>query len=182
MRTLRKNAILLYLVLMHFSVQGQAQNSEAKAASDTFLINAAREIMNSAGSCALITLDEEGCPRVRAMDPFAPESDFTIWFGTNQKSRKVNQIKHDPRVTLYYLDGDGSGYVMIHGTAQLIDDAKEKEARWKKEWEAFYPNQKENYLLIRVSPLWMEVSSATRGITGDSVSWEPPQVQFNTAQ
>ena len=52
--------------------------------------------MISAKTCALITLDSEGRPRVRVMDPFIPENDFTVWFGTNPKTRKVEQIKNNP--------------------------------------------------------------------------------------
>ena len=141
-------------------------------------IQAAREILAAASTCALITLDKEGRPRVRAMDPFPVENDFTVWFGTNANSRKVDQIRKDPRVTLYYLDRDASGYVMIHGTAQLIDDRLEKEKRWKKAWEAFYPDKTNSYLLIRVSPSWMEVSSAPRGLHGDTQTWEPSSVHF----
>ncbi|MDH5415425.1 MAG: pyridoxamine 5'-phosphate oxidase family protein [Flavobacteriaceae bacterium] len=134
--------------------------------------------MNTAMYCALITLDEEGRPRVRAMDPFKPEVDLTVWFGTNPNSRKVSQIKNDPRVTLYYLDNDASGYVMIHGMAQLVDDPKEKERRWKTEWKSFYPKKPEGYLLIKVIPEWMEIISTSRGIVGDKVTWKPPMVLF----
>jgi general stress protein 26 len=68
---------------------------------------------------------------------------------------------------------------MLHGIAQLVDDQKEKEKRWKDEWEDFYPNKTEDYLLIKVSPIWMEVSSTTRGIIGDTITWQPPSVLFD---
>ncbi len=126
------------------------------------------------------SLDENNLPMVRTMDPFPPESDFTVWFGTNAKSRKVNQIKTNPNVTLYYLDKDASGYVVIHGKAQLVDDDKEKEKHWKVEWESFYPNKSEDYLLIKVTPLRMEVLSTTRGITGDPKTWQTPVVIFDS--
>ena len=144
------------------------------------LKEAARDIMTSAETCALISLDQEGRPRVRVMDPFIPESDFTIWLGTNAKSRKVDQIKNDPRVTLYYLENNAAGYVMIHGTAQLVNDQEEKDKRWKNEWEVFYPDDREGYLLIKIIPEWMEVISYTHGITGDPETWEPPKVIFDT--
>lgn len=171
-------AFFLILVLISSPVHPQVNPAEDDA--NDKLILAAREIISSAGTCALITLDDEGRPRARAMDPFPPEEDFTIWFGTNSESRKVGQIKNDPRVTLYYLDGDASGYVMVHGRAELINGKTEKEKYWKKEWEAFYPNNRENYLLVKVSPMWMEVSSFSRGINGDSLTWEPPTVRFKT--
>lgn len=179
MKALKKHLFVFSLLLILYSFPGTAQHNKADDSANAELISAAREIISSASSCALITLDDEGRPRVRAMDPFTPEDDFTIWFGTNSESRKVNQIKNDPRVSLYYLDGDASGYVMIHGTAQLIDDKREKEKHWKDQWVAFYPNQKDNYLLIKVSPIWMEVSSVKRGFRGDSISWEPPAIIFN---
>ena len=174
------NSICLNLtILLAIPSLGFSQNSENSDSVNNKLINAAREIMSSAETCALITLDHEGRPRVRAMDPFLPESDFTVWFGTNIKSRKVEQIKKDPRVTLYYLEKDGSGYVMVHGIAQIVNNQKEKDKRWKVEWEAFYPNKSEDYLLIKVSPEWMEVISYAHGVIGDPITWESPKVIFD---
>ena len=143
------------------------------------LIIAAREIINASRTCALITLDDEFVPMVRIMDPFPPESDFTVWFGTKAESRKVNQIKNNPEVSLYYQDSDASGYVVIHGKAQIIDDQKEKQKRWKDAWEEFYPNNREGYLLIKVSPEWMEILSYTRSIIGDPKTWQTPIVRFD---
>ena len=80
---------------------------------------------------------------------------------------------------MYYQDSDATGYVVIHGNAQIIDDQKEKEKRWKDEWKAFYPNNKEGYLLIKVSPKWMEILSFPRGIVGDSNTWQTPVVTFD---
>jgi len=170
----------MFLILLLLPFRSFSQNIAQKDSSDKKLNNAAREIMAAAGTCALITLDENDTPMVRTMDPFLPENDFTVWFGTNPKSRKVNQIKKNPKVTLYYLDKDASGYVVIHGTAQLVDDQKEKEKRWKDEWEAFYPNKTEGYILIKVIPEWMEVLSYTRGIFSDPKTWQPPVVVFDS--
>jgi general stress protein 26 len=179
MKHLRKSIGIIFLFLLLIPSKNFSQNIVRKDSSDIKLIDVAREIMTSAGTCALITIDEEGRPRVRVMDPFLPESDLTVWFGTNPKSRKVAQIKKDSKVTLYYLDKDASGYVMIHGTAQLVNDQKEKDKHWKEEWEAFYANKNEDYLLIKVSPEWMEVISYKHGILGDPITWKPPVVLFD---
>ena len=178
MKHLSKSICILFLTLLFIPFLNFSQNLPPKDATNIKLMTAAREIMIGTGTCALITLDEEGRPRVRVMDPFLPENDFTVWFGTNPKSRKVNQIKENPKVTLYYLDSDATGYVMIHGTAQLVDDQKEKEKHWKPEWKDFYPNKKDGYLLIKVSPEWMEIISESRGINGDPKTWQPPVVLF----
>ena len=156
--------------------------SHPKDTLDLEYVNAAREIMSEAGTCALITLDKEGRPRVRVMDPFSPESDLTVWLATNPASRKVEQIRDDPRVTLYYLAEGATGYVMMHGSAKLVDDQNEKVKRWKDEWAAFYPDYPAGYLLIRVSPDWLEVVSYTHGIVGDSITWKPPVVYLESQE
>jgi general stress protein 26 len=136
--------------------------------------------MKEAGLCTLITLDEEGWPRARTMDPFFPEEDLTVWFGTNPKSRKVEQIKNDPRVTLYYFDQSTVGYVMIQGTAQLVNDKDAKGKYWKDNWNAFYPDNEENYLLIKVTPNKLELVSYKHGIEGDPIYWTPPIIVFDS--
>jgi len=178
MKQLRKTiCILLVIPLMGFS-----QITDQKDSTNSKLISAARDIMQAAGTCALITVDETGIPMVRIMDPFPAESDFTVWLGTNPNSRKVTHIKENPNVTLYYSDSDASGYVVIHGLAQLVNEKKEKEAHWKDAWQDFYPDKTNGYLLIKVSPQWMEVLSVKRGITGDPVTWQVPIVKFDAKE
>ena len=166
------------LILLFFPFSGNSQ--ETPNSEDLQLKNGAREIMLAAGTCSLITLDENGEAKARAMDPFEPEEDFTIWFGTNSKSRKVNQIKNDPRVTLYYLDKDASGYVVIYGKAELINNPEAKKKWWKNAWEDFYQNKENDYLLIKVTPQSLEILSPPREINNDPCTWRPPILIFKT--
>ena len=165
--------ILLLITLNSFS-----QETAAKEFSKETLLSAARDIINDAGVCALITLDEQGLPSTRVMEPFLPEDDFTVWLGTNPHSRKVKQIKSNSKVTLYYLDKNSSGYVVIQGTATLVNDQASKDKWWKTEWDAFYPNNTDAYQLIKVSPQRLEVISYTHDIIGDPKTWEVPVVIF----
>ena len=71
-----------------------------------------------------------------------------------------------------------ASYVMIHGRAEIINNPDEKENHWKEAWQNFYPDYPENYLLIKVTPNWMEVISDVRGITGDPLTWQAPIVWF----
>ena len=171
---------IYFPILLFISFNSFCQEAVHKDFSEKDLLHAARDIMESAATCALITLDSTGLPSVRVMDLFIPESDFTIWLGTNPKSRKVNQIKNNPKVTLYYLDKNSSGYVVIHGNAHLINDQSEKDKRWKTEWDAFYSNRTDDYQLIKISPIRIEVISYTHDIIGDPITWEVPAVIFNS--
>ena len=179
MNQLTKFSLNMCLIIIIIPFKIFSQNIELNDTTKDKLIIAAREIMDASSTCALITLDYEFVPMVRIMDPFPPESDFTVWFGTKAESRKVNHIKNNPNVSLYYQDSDNSGYVVIHGKAQIIDDQKEKQKRWKDAWEAFYTNNREGYLLIKVSPEWMEILSTTRGFIGDKKTWQTTIVRFD---
>jgi general stress protein 26 len=103
MKKINKSIYLTFTILLLIPSLSFGQKSEGLDSAKIKIMKAAREIMTSVKTCALITLDQEGRPAVRAMEPFPPESDFTVWFGTNPNSRKVAQIKEDPRITLYYL-------------------------------------------------------------------------------
>jgi general stress protein 26 len=142
------------------------------------LIKTARELIESTRYCALITLNETGHPQVRTMDPFSPEEDMVVWFGTNPKSRKVKEIRNDSRTTLYYEAPNGAGYVVLKGHAYLIDDQEKKMRYWKKEWDAYYSDQKSNYILIKVIPDELEIVDYKHGIIGDSETWAVPNVKF----
>lgn len=133
-----------------------------------------KEIMASTRYCALITLDESGHPQVRTMDPFLPEEDMIVWFGTNSNSRKVKEIRNDSTTTLYYEAPNGTGYVVIKGHAYLVDDPNKKLKYWKKEWDSFYSDNKVSYILIKVIPNKLEIVDYKHGIKGASKTWAVP--------
>lgn len=173
------------LVLSSFlcTKTGIAQDSKSTIKIDRELIlTAAREMMDSVDYCALITLDKTGQPHVRTMDPFSPEEDTIVWLGTTKNSRKVMEIKNDARVSLYYADPGGSGYVTIEGTAFLIDDENEKSKRWKKEWEEFYPDREKTYILIKIVPKKLSVISYKHGLSGDPETWAAHTVEFSSIE
>jgi len=144
------------------------------------VLAAAREVIERAGLCSLVTLDEAGAPRVRAMDPFPPEPDFTLWLGTHRSTRKVSEIRRDPRVAVHWLDATGPGQVTLIGTAELVEDAGERQRRFKPEWDAFYRDgwRGDDYLLIRVRPRRLEVMSIPDSVASDPKGWAPAVVEL----
>jgi len=164
-------AIILQLPLGIFA----QENKESHLDQDTLIITA-REMMETARYCALITLDETGHARI--MDPFSPDDDMVVWLGTNINSRKVKQIKNDLRVTLYYQAPNAVGYVLIKGQAYIVDDTLNKQTYWKKEWSRFYSDEKSDYTLIKVVPEKLEIIDYQHGISGDSKTWAVPFVKF----
>jgi general stress protein 26 len=177
MEQILKRAGTLTCVLAMLGTAAPGSSAQEPSSRDT-LLAAAREIVEAARYCGFITFDGSGNARIRTMDPFRPDDDWSIWMGTNRASRKVRDIEGDPRVTLYYFSSDRAGYVAVYGTARLVDDPVLKASRWKEEWEAFYPDRQGQYLLIEVTPDRLEVIDYSRAIGGDPESWEPPSVDF----
>jgi general stress protein 26 len=138
----------------------------------------AKEIMTDAKNCALITIDSLGVAHVRAMDPFLPEKDFTVWMGTNPKSLKVRQIQKNKNVSLYYFDAKSGSYVTLQGIANIVNTKNEKEKFWKTAWKNFYKNKTTDFMLIKFTPKKATIISEKYQILGDSISWGTPTIKF----
>ena len=95
---------------------------------------------------------------------------------THRESEK--EIQNDPRVTLYFAHPKHIGYVTVYGTAELVDTPEEKDKWWKDELAQYFPEGKEGFILIAVTPQWLEITDYTRGIVGDQKTWQPPVVKF----
>ena len=59
------------------------------------ILGAATDLMRAARYCTFVTVDEEGQPRARVVDPFPPDADMTVWMATKAASRKVAQIRDE---------------------------------------------------------------------------------------
>jgi general stress protein 26 len=166
-------SVLLGLLLSVAPAQAAANTREAALA-------ASKMIIDKAGFAALTSLNADGSPDTRVIDPFPVESDFTIWFATNAASRKVGEMRRDPRVSLLYFDKPSSSYVMLKGRVTLVADGKEKAARWKGAWTGMYQdeNRGDDYLLVKFVPESLEVVSVTMGMINDPATWKPVTITF----
>ncbi len=171
-----------YCALMMFfagsSPECVAQDGRAQDSRRDSLIAAAREIIGAQKYCALITVDSAGRPNVRTMNPFPPDEEMNVWMATNSRSRKVQEIRNNPRVCLYYANhGTATGYVSITGKAILVDDMSEKLKRKREYWTQAFPDWK-YLMLIKVVPEKIEVVNYKYGLSGGGDTWDPPAVEF----
>lgn len=153
-----------------------AQDQPAAAPDRAKVLAAAREVMAAQTYCALITIDAAGLPQIRTMNPFPPDEGMVVWMATNINTRKVKQIRKDPRVALYYADhAKAIGYVAIAGRAELVDDIKEVLARKRAYWDQAFPGLK-NIVLIKVVPERIDVINYKQGVVADPATWRTPSV------
>jgi general stress protein 26 len=136
---------------------------------------AARDIIGKARYATFVTVDRQGQPQARVVDPFTPEEDWSIWLATNPVTRKAAEIAANPRVSLLYFDAARSSYVTVVGSARLVRDDRERAKRWKDDWKPFYKdaNRGPDYVLIKVEPERLEIVSPALGLNNDPTTWRP---------
>jgi general stress protein 26 len=174
----KSQAVIVGLYLASAALPSAAETGAAPTRAQ--IVDAARDLMQAARYCTFVTVDEEGQPRARVVDPFPPETDMTVWMATKAATRKVAQIRKSPRATLLCFDGTKKGYMTLLGTATVVDDPAEKAKRWKPEWKDFYDdeNRGRDYILIRLKPARLEVLSPAHGLGNDPRTWLPPSLEL----
>jgi general stress protein 26 len=144
------------------------------------VVAAARDVMAKARYCSLITVAADGRLQARIMDPFSPDEAMVVWMGTNIASRKVAELRADPRATLTCWFAGDQAYVTLQGRADVVTDPGEIAKRWKPEWAAFYPlgAKDPTYALLRFRTNRLEVVSPAHGIMNDPKTWQPVGVDL----
>lgn len=97
------------------------------------------------------SVDENGCPTVKAMLVLENESLKTHYFSTNYSARRTKQFIKNPKTAVYLCDaGDYKG-VMFQGTMEVLTDREHKEMMWRDGFEMYYPNgiDDEDYCVLR---------------------------------
>ena len=70
-------------------------------------------------------------PVIRSMTPII-EDDMTIWIVTFSNSRKIKQIKKNPKICLLFTEQpNGNKTALVMGKAKIINDLKTKKYVWK---------------------------------------------------
>jgi general stress protein 26 len=170
----------LFLIIIYFMYNGI--NSAQSINKDIDNRKIALEIINKADFCALITLDNEGIPEARMMQTLPTDHDFVIWLATKPNTRKVEQIKQNSKVGVYYTGNESSAYVYIKGNATLVNDILLKKKYWKEGWESFYPDMETDMILIKISPLTAQIVSYTHGIVSEELNWSAPIINIKSIE
>ena len=170
--------VVCALAVARAPLAAQVPAPAASPPSRAAIIAAARDIIQSATYGTLGTVGLDGHPQARIVDPFAPDSAFTIWIATNPRTRKVAEIMREPRVTRLYFNAAAFEYVTVIGRAVVDTSSREKAAHWKPSWKTHYAdeNRGADYQLLRVTPSRLEVVSVRRQIVNDTVTWRPVSV------
>ena len=169
--------IVLCSIIFYSPVCTLSLDAQSNIERDT-IIAAAREIIRETSYCGLITVDSTGQPQVRTMNPFPMNDEFIIWFATSRTSRKVREIRNNPKVCLYYADHvSAKGYVNITGIAEVLDD-KELLIKMKRDYWKSIPNWQDIFVLIKITPKTLEVINYKHGLNNDPNTFRAPTIDL----
>lgn len=165
---------VLLFVFSSFISTIKGQNSVNR---DTVIL-AALEIINETAYCGLVTVDSSGQPQVRTMNPFPVNDDFVVWFATSRSSRKVREIKNNPKVSVYFADHlSAKGYVNICGSASVLDD-KDLLVKMKRDYWNGIQGWQEKFVLIKIIPNSIEIINYKHGLNNDPDTFKAPMITF----
>ena len=169
-----KLALISIMFLLLISTKLSAQSVVNRDS----LILAAREIISETTYCALTTVDSTGQPQIRTMNPFPANEMFVTWFATSRYSRKVREIRNNPKVCVYFADHiSAKGYVNITGTAEIIDD-KVLLQQMKREYWSGIPNWQDTFVLLKIVPKTLEVVNYKHNLSSDPMTFGAPKIVF----
>jgi general stress protein 26 len=167
----------LCCVILFLALNPSVINAQSAVNRDTMLV-AAREIMKETSYCGLVTIDSTGQPQIRTMNPFPLGEEFVIWFATSRSSRKVREIRENPKVCVYYADHvNAKGYVNITGTAVVLDDKELLNKMKRAYWESI-PDWQNKFVLIKIIPKTIELINYKHGLNNDPVTFKAPEIVF----
>ena len=87
-------------------------------------------IMKNTCLHAYLATSDEDQPRVRPVSPIV-EDDMSIWVTTFSNSRKIKQIKQNPKICLAFVaQPNGDKAAIVIGEADIITDPENKKRVW----------------------------------------------------
>jgi len=113
------------------------------------------EMLKDARVCMLITQEKDNdniSGRPMAMNKI--DEDGTMWFFTKASSEKVDEIEESKKVSIAITNESSQNYLMIHGTATLVNDKAKMKELWSFITKAWFPLGLDDpdMRLIKVSP------------------------------
>jgi len=111
------------------------------------------EIMEDVATC-MVTTHAGGKMRSRPMHAFPERDEGAIYFITDTRGAKDEEIAAAPDVCLAFADIGDNTYLSITGRAEMIRDRNKAEELWSSEAQAWWPRgpQDPSVRVLRVVP------------------------------
>lgn len=116
------------------------------------------ELIEEIGLCMLVSHDGDGDRlRARPMSAHPRRAEDAIFFLTDLRSHKDDEIEINENICLTFADNGAYKYVSVTGTANMLDDRPRVEELWSPAARAFWESKDDpNIRVLRVRPILAE--------------------------
>ena len=130
-------------------------------------IQQALALVDRSSIVMLGTNSDDGAPNIKAMLKMENEGLKTVWMSTNTSSRRVGQLRCDPRVCLYFIDMEKWMGVMLVGEVEVLQDAESRQRLWREGYERYYSLgvNDPDYTVLRFTARWGNYYHALANVT-----------------
>ncbi|MDB5252307.1 MAG: hypothetical protein JWP27_1476 [Flaviaesturariibacter sp.] len=113
-----------------------------------------RKLVEEIRTCMFITNNESENDHTRPMSTIEVQDDGTLWFFTDIRSIKVEEVAVQRQVHLTYAHPGKESYLDVRGTASIVTDRQQIKDKWSPFVKAWFPNGPEdpNVALLKVQP------------------------------
>lgn len=112
-----------------------------------------KSLVNDIRVCMFITATNSD-EHTRPMSTADVEDDGTLWFFTDIRSIKVDEVQRERDVHLTYAHPGKESYIDVWGTATVSTDRQQIKEKWIAPVKAYFPKGEDdpNLALLRVRP------------------------------
>lgn len=105
-------------------------------------------------TCMFITATQSEQEHTRPMATVEVEDDGSLWFFTDVRSIKVEEVAADHKVHLVYSHPGKDSYMDVWGQGSIITDKAQIKDKWSPVVKAYFPQGAEdpNLALLKVQP------------------------------
>ena len=140
------------------------------------LLAGAAKAIAGVRNCWLVTQADTGGTSARPMGRVPPDPDKNGWnirFVTGGRSRKASDMRRAGTVGLIFQRDQDDAFVVLSGSATLIEAAAEVRRLWKDAFNAYFPGEADrtNATFVQVNVERMELW--IRGVTPEPFGLRP---------
>lgn len=113
-----------------------------------------KKLVEDVRVCMFITNNQTEQEHTRPMSVVEVEDNGTLWFYTDIRSIKVEEVTTDRKVHLTFAHPGKESYLDVCGTGNIVTDRKQIKDKWSPVVKAYFPEGADdpNVALLRVQP------------------------------
>lgn len=111
------------------------------------------EMMDAIRTCMLVT--KQGLTlRARPMHAFPSREENCVWFLSDRRGHKDEELRHDPQSALVFSDKTGRDFLSLSGESEVIEDRARIDQLWNDATAVWWPQGRNdpNIQVLRFLP------------------------------